>query len=110
MLGLRAVDPDWCLVGDLDCKCRSDGIARGNRHEAREESSNIRAVVFDGLARLVEGGLGYSVVFWVELELYHISYICYNVVWEIFCRSVGSSYCYDMDRLGKGTGNAHGRE
>lgn len=82
MLALRAVEPQRSRAIDENGVCGSHDGVGCDWHEARVKTSGVGEGVY-GVAWLVEGGLCDGVVCWCELELYHISNGCYQIVWGV---------------------------
>lgn len=93
---LRAVDPDGGGVVDGDGVCGGIGGASCDGDEAGEETSDV-AVHGDGLAWLVEGGLGDRVVATGELELHHVSHGSLDIVGAVGDGTARGANGDDMD-------------
>lgn len=97
---LGAIDPHGVLVGNIDAKgahlVRRETCCGGD--EAGVEASDV-AVHGDGLAGLVEGGLGDGVVARGELELHHLADIDPDVVGRE-CEAAVQGDCDDGSPLG----------
>lgn len=99
MCRLRTIQPHWRHARNLDGIGRFVYIACCDKVEAGEDACYVGSDVADGLAGLGEGGLRDGVVGWVELELHHVAYGCYDVVWREFFGAIAATDGYDVDGL-----------
>lgn len=101
MASLGAVDPERGGVVDLDGVGgdHASGLRGSDGHEARVEASHVAHDAVDGLARLVEGGLGDGVVASNELELHHVACSGLDVVGRVGQRVVGGADRDDLHLL-----------
>jgi len=82
MLSLTAIQPNRRRIVNLNCIRGRGGRRIRGRHESTEEPRYSRTVHRDGLAWLVEGGLGDGVIRRRKLKLYHIADRSHDVVWR----------------------------
>lgn len=80
MLALRTVEPGGGGAVDENGVGWGRGVGGGDGHEARVDAGHTVVVERDGLAGVVEVGLGHGVVLGVELELDHVAYVGFEVV------------------------------
>ena len=82
MLCLTAIDPHRHRVVNHNSISWCRRAACRDRHETRVETRCV-AVHRERLAWLIERRLSDGVVVWRKLELYHISDVGFDVIWEV---------------------------